>query len=102
MISVKNRIKYYLTKQTEIVHFTHFHTFPTIPKNTHIPKKSLKRVKSSNLGTKSLEVRALCSSLKYVYYLTSVPKLSGDVILGNSCRYCSVYNLQDKTVQFDG
>jgi len=24
-------------------------------------------------------------------------KLSGDVILGNSCRYCSVYKLQDKT-----
>jgi len=39
---------------TEIVHFTHFHTSPKIPKN------SLERVKSSNLGTNSLKVRALC------------------------------------------
>jgi len=38
---------------------------------------------------------ALRSSHKYVYYLTNVPKCSGDVILGNSGRYCSVYKLQD-------
>jgi len=31
---------------------------------------------------------ALRPSLKYVYYLINVPKISGDVILGN--RYCSV------------
>jgi len=30
-----------------MIHFTHFQTFPKIP-------KSLQRVKSSNLGTKSL------------------------------------------------
>ena len=36
-----------------IVHFTYFHTFQKIP------KKSLKIVKSSNLGTKSLKMREL-------------------------------------------
>jgi len=39
----------------------------------------------------------LRSSLKFVYYLTNVQKRSGDVILGNSGRYCSVYKWQDKT-----
>jgi len=39
---------------------------------------------------------ALRSSHKYVYYLTNVPTWSGDVILGKSGRYCSVYKLQDK------
>jgi len=28
-------------------------------------------------------------------------KLSGDVILGNSSRYCSVYKLQYKTIRID-
>jgi len=40
---------------------------------------------------------ALRSSLKHVYYLTNVLKWSGDVVLGDSGRYCSVYKLQDKT-----
>jgi len=40
--------------------FTHFQTFPKIP------KKSLKIVKSSYLGTKSLKARAVTSSEKKV------------------------------------
>jgi len=39
----------------------------------------------------------LRSILKYLNYLTNVPKWSGDVILGNSRRYRSVYKLQYKT-----
>jgi len=31
-----------------------------------------------------------------IYYLTNIPKPLGDVILGNSGRYCSAYKLQDK------
>jgi len=42
-----------------MIHFTPFQTFPKIPKNTQIPEKSLKSVKSSNLWTKSLKVTAL-------------------------------------------
>ena len=34
---------------------------------------------------------------KYVYYLTNVSNWSGVVILCNSCGYCSVYKLQDRT-----
>ena len=41
---------------TEKVNFTHFDTFPNILKKNEIPIKSLKRVKNSNLGTKSLKV----------------------------------------------
>jgi len=46
---------------------------------------------------KRLGNTALRSNLKYVYYLTNVPKYSGVVILGNSGRYCSDDKLQDKT-----
>ena len=47
-----------ISKKTEVVHFTHFHIF------LNIPKKSLKRGTSSNLGTKSLKVRALRQTLQ--------------------------------------
>jgi len=42
---------------------------------------------------------ALRSSLKCVYYFTNVPKLSGDVILGNngSAAGTALSKLQDKT-----
>jgi len=39
-----------------------FYTFSHLCKNPQIPKKYLKRVKSSNLGTKSLKVRAMVRS----------------------------------------
>ena len=35
-------------------------------------------------------------SLKYVIVSQTYQKRSGDVILSNSGRYCSVYKLQDK------
>jgi len=44
-----------------MIHFTHFQAFQKIPKNPEIPK----RVKSSNLGRKSLKVRALTNSHKF-------------------------------------
>jgi len=47
-----------ISKKTEVVHFTHFDIF------LNIPKKSLKRGTSSNLGTKSLKVRALRQTLQ--------------------------------------
>jgi len=52
MINVKNRTKND-SQNKLIVHFTHFHALPKIL------KKSLTRVKHSNLGAKSIKVRAL-------------------------------------------
>jgi len=53
MINVKNRTEYDLQNKLKYFISHKRHTF------RKIPKKYLKRVKSSDLGTKSREVRAL-------------------------------------------
>jgi len=52
-----------------MIHFTHFQTF------SKIRKKSLKRVKSSTLGTKSLKVKALLRSATVTAWKTKYSSL---------------------------
>jgi len=63
--SAKNIFKYDLYSKLEKFTLSHFHTFSKIP-------KSLKRVKSSNLGKKSLKMRALNKEHIQTYRKTSI------------------------------